>query len=201
MKTGLKNVLLPTLFTIIWILLNIVTPDSGSTILFNIVTSVNNVGSETLFNPEENEDNGLWKFLQSKVSYCLHMYFLWRHHLSPNKSENGQDSDSDWFTYCIDIIIICLLTLLFSLQYFSESWIGNDNNFLLPNPFLFGATPRQRVWARERSRTTTTWLTIFACLAHCVAHSEFRVRNEDRLEIHVKLFVNADSNPYPAWSG
>jgi hypothetical protein len=40
----------------------------------------------------------------------------------------------DSHNYCVsDIIIICLLTLLFSLQYFSESWIGNDNNFLLPN--------------------------------------------------------------------
>jgi hypothetical protein len=34
-------------------------------------------------------------FLQSKVSCCLHMHFLWRHHLPPDKSENGQDSDSD----------------------------------------------------------------------------------------------------------
>jgi hypothetical protein len=34
MKTGLNNVLLPTLFTVVN---NIVTPDSGSTILFNIV--------------------------------------------------------------------------------------------------------------------------------------------------------------------
>jgi hypothetical protein len=39
-------------------------------------------------------DNGLWNFPQSKVSCCLHMYFLWRHHLSHNKSENDQDSDS-----------------------------------------------------------------------------------------------------------
>jgi hypothetical protein len=36
-------------------------------------------------------DNGLWNFLQSKVSCCLHMYFLWRYHLSRNKSENDQD--------------------------------------------------------------------------------------------------------------
>jgi hypothetical protein len=32
-------------------------------------------------------DNGLWNFLHSKVPCCLHMYFLWRHHLSPNKSK------------------------------------------------------------------------------------------------------------------
>jgi hypothetical protein len=31
----------------------------------------------------------------SKVSCCLHMYFLWRHHLPPDKSENDQGSDSD----------------------------------------------------------------------------------------------------------
>ena len=104
-------------------------------------------------------DNCLRNFLQSKVSCCLHMYFLWRHHLPPDKSENDQDRDSDWFTYCIDI---WLLTLLFSLQYLSESCFGNDNKFLLPNSwvvlffiyptfthskfclpntFLFGATP------------------------------------------------------------
>jgi hypothetical protein len=26
-------------------------------------------------------DNCLWNFLQSKASCCLHMYFLWGHHL------------------------------------------------------------------------------------------------------------------------
>jgi hypothetical protein len=36
-------------------------------------------------------DNCLCNFLQSKVSCCLHMYFLWRHHLPPDKSENDQD--------------------------------------------------------------------------------------------------------------
>jgi hypothetical protein len=76
-------------------------------------------------------DNCLCNFLQSKVSCCLHMYFLWRHHLPPDKSENDRDSDSDRFTYCIDIR---LLKLLFSLQYLSESCFGNDNHFLLPNP-------------------------------------------------------------------
>jgi hypothetical protein len=75
-------------------------------------------------------DNGLWNFLQSKVSCCLHMYFLWKHNLF---CENDQDSDSDWFTYCIDK---WLLTLLFSLQYFSGSCFGNDNKFLLLNPWV-----------------------------------------------------------------
>jgi hypothetical protein len=78
-------------------------------------------------------DNCLCNFLQSKISCCLHMYFLWRHHLPPDKSENDQDSDSDWFTYCIDI---WLSTLLFTLQYLSESCFGNDNKFLLPNPWV-----------------------------------------------------------------
>jgi hypothetical protein len=66
----------------------------------------------------------LWA--RSKVSCCLHMYFLQRHQLPPDKSENNQDSDSDWFIYYIDI---WLLTLPFSLQYLSESWFGNYNIF------------------------------------------------------------------------
>ena len=53
--------------------------------------------------------------------------------LDPNKSENYQDIDFDWFTYCIDM---WLLTLLFSLQYLSESCFGNDIKFLLPNPWV-----------------------------------------------------------------
>ena len=77
----------------------------------------------------------LFKFLQFKVSCCLHMYFLWRHHLPPDKSENDQDSDSDWwFTYCIDI---WLLTLLFGFQYVSASCFGNDNTFLIVPIELF----------------------------------------------------------------
>jgi hypothetical protein len=48
-------------------------------------------------------DNCLCNFLQSKVSCCLHMYFLWRHHLPPDKSANDQDSDSDWFTILCNI--------------------------------------------------------------------------------------------------
>jgi hypothetical protein len=78
-------------------------------------------------------DNCLCNFLQCKVSCCLHMYFLWRHHLPPDKSENDQDSDSDWFTYCK---YMWLLTLLFSLQYLSESCFGNDNKCLIPNPWV-----------------------------------------------------------------
>jgi hypothetical protein len=56
-------------------------------------------------------------YIQCKVSCCLHMYFLWRQHFPPDKSENDQDNDSDWCTYCIDIRP---LTLLFSLQYLSD---------------------------------------------------------------------------------
>jgi hypothetical protein len=37
----------------------------------------------------------LCNFLQYKFSRCLHMYFLWRHHLPPDKSGNDQDSGSD----------------------------------------------------------------------------------------------------------
>jgi hypothetical protein len=65
---------------------------------------------------------------------CTCTFFGDMHYLSPNKSENSdQDSDSDWFIYCIDI---WLLTFLFSFQYFSESCFGNDNKFLLPNPWV-----------------------------------------------------------------
>jgi hypothetical protein len=67
-----------------------------------------------------------------------------------------------YIIYCIDLHIIWLLPLLFSLQYLSESCFGNDNKSLspnpwivlffhfpiltqnfefIPNPFLFGATP------------------------------------------------------------
>jgi hypothetical protein len=52
-------------------------------------------------------DNCLCNFLQYKVSCCLHMYFLWRHHLPPDKSENDQDIVTliEWFTYCIGITV------------------------------------------------------------------------------------------------
>jgi hypothetical protein len=97
-------------------------------------------------------DNCLCNF-----SCCLHMDFLWRYHLLPDKSENRQDSDSDWFTYCIDTWLVTLIfSRIFSLQYLSESCFGNDNKFhlsnvlltqkskfCLPNPFLFGATHKQ----------------------------------------------------------
>jgi hypothetical protein len=81
-------------------------------------------------------DNGLWNFLQSKVSCCLHMYFLWRYHLSPNKSENDQEIVTLIDSHIVLTYDWLLLKLLFSLQYFSESCFGNDNKFLLPNPWV-----------------------------------------------------------------
>jgi hypothetical protein len=80
-------------------------------------------------------DNCLCNFVQSKVSCCLHMYFLWSHHLPPDKN---------WrmikIVTLIDlhIVLICiwLLILPFTLQYLSESCFGNDNKFLLPNPWV-----------------------------------------------------------------
>ena len=49
MKTGLNNVLLPTLFIAINnIENNIVTPDSGSTILFNIVDKCEQRGQQNI---------------------------------------------------------------------------------------------------------------------------------------------------------
>jgi hypothetical protein len=70
-------------------------------------------------------------FFSLKFMLSAHV-LSWRHHLPPDISENDQDSDSDWFTDCIDIRP---LTLLFSLQKSSESCFGNDNRFLIPNPW------------------------------------------------------------------
>jgi hypothetical protein len=48
MKTVLNNVLLPTLFIAVTILNNIVTPDSGSTTLFNIVDKCDQRGQQNI---------------------------------------------------------------------------------------------------------------------------------------------------------
>ena len=48
LRTGLKNVLLPTLLTVVN---NNVTPTHAQQYCFILLTTVNNVGSETLFNP------------------------------------------------------------------------------------------------------------------------------------------------------
>jgi hypothetical protein len=76
-----------------------------------------------------------------KVSCCLHMYFLWRHHLPPDKSENDQDSDSDWFTYCIESIDMWLLALLFITQpvVFHLPNLLLTENFVYPT--LLSSTP------------------------------------------------------------
>jgi hypothetical protein len=93
-------------------------------------------------------DNSLWYFLQSNVSFCLHMYFLWRHPLPPNKWGNYQDIvtliDShivltyDCWHMTVDILpyLTYWWLLHLSLQYFSESCFGNDNKFLSPNPWV-----------------------------------------------------------------
>jgi hypothetical protein len=77
--------------------------------------------------------------LKFKVSCCLHMYFLWRHHLPRNKSENDQDSDSDWlidwFTYCIEIYNCWHCFLVFNI-WVSRHALDHDNNFLLPNSWV-----------------------------------------------------------------
>jgi hypothetical protein len=91
-------------------------------------------------------DNCLCNFPQSKVSCCLHMYFLWS-------------------TICLlrnrKMIKMVTLIHLHIVFYFKSSCFGNDNKFLLPipwvvlfftyptfyskfclpNPFLFGTTP------------------------------------------------------------
>ena len=54
----------------------------------------------------------------------------------PRLHETGTKSNRDHFV-SVSILLTydcCELTLLFSLQYLSESCFGNDNAFLLPNP-------------------------------------------------------------------
>jgi hypothetical protein len=70
------------------------------------------------------------------------------------KSENDQDSDSCRliYIYCIDI---WLLTLLFSLQYLSESRFENDNKFLLPNLWV-----ALNIFHLQTNR-------MFSCEQHC----------------------------------
>jgi hypothetical protein len=82
----------------------------------------------------ENHSRWVCNFLQSKVSCCLHMYFLWRHHFPSDKSENDHDNDSDLH---ILLTYIWLFALLFSFQYLSESCFGNDNEFSYPTLELF----------------------------------------------------------------
>jgi hypothetical protein len=62
------------------------------------------------------------------------MYFLSRHHLPPEKSENDQDSDSDWFTLYWHMTVDIAF---YSLQYLSESCFGNDKKFYCPTLELF----------------------------------------------------------------
>jgi hypothetical protein len=55
------------------ILNNIVTPDSGSTVLFNIVwTSVTNVGSATLFNPVKQQAHYVCIHIDATLYTLLH---------------------------------------------------------------------------------------------------------------------------------
>jgi hypothetical protein len=70
-----------------------------------------------------------------------------------DKSENDQDSDSDWFTYCIEIWILTFniwvshaleMTIHFynptlELFCFSFTQPSSHSKFCLHNPFLFGA--------------------------------------------------------------
>jgi hypothetical protein len=69
-----------------------------------------------------------------KVSFCLHMYFLWRHNLAPDKLENDQD-----IVTLIDLHIVltydcCHCFLAFYI--FEWEYLRNDNNFLLPNTWV-----------------------------------------------------------------
>ena len=68
----------------------------------------------------------IWKIESRKCPFPAH----------PENMDNKfvwPDSDSDWFTYCIDI---WLSTLLFSLQYLSVYHVLEMTTHLLPNPLL-----------------------------------------------------------------
>jgi hypothetical protein len=93
-----------------------------------------------------------------KVSCCLHMYFLWRHHLPPDKSENDQDSDSDWFTYCIQSIDMWLLALLFITQPVS-CFVFHLPNLLLTENFVYPTL---------LSSTPASYPGAFVCLRHSI---------------------------------
>ena len=61
LRTRLNNVVLPTLFKVVD---NIVTPNSGSTILFNVVDNYEqNVGSTTLFNAVILQAHNFWPWI------------------------------------------------------------------------------------------------------------------------------------------
>jgi hypothetical protein len=107
-------------------------------------------------------DNGLWNFLQSKVACYLHMYFLWRHHLSRSQQIGKWSRYWLWLIYilywhiydcwhCFLVSNISVshaleMTINFyypTLELFSFSFTQpfTYSKFRLPNPFLFGATP------------------------------------------------------------
>ena len=141
----------------------------------------------------------LWNFLQSKVSCCLHMYFLWRHHLPRDQSENDQDSDSDWLIdWLIDLRIVltydcwhCFLVFNIWVSHALEMTINfyyptlesfcfsftqpcTHSKFGLPNPFLFGASPHHKYWPLHYflTLTTTIWCTISACM--CLVNPTYK---------------------------
>ena len=103
----------------------------------------------------------------------MRVYFLWRRHFPPDKSDNDQDSDSQ-LIYIL-YTDIWLLTLLFSLKYLSESCFENDNTFLLyptvelfcfpfclHNPFLFGTTPHPTSQAKSQWFSIKLFLSLLA---------------------------------------
>jgi hypothetical protein len=66
------------------------------------------------FCEQEHTINGKYRKFSMVSLCCVHMYFLRRHHLPPDKSENNQDStssDSDWFTYSIDKWLLKLFSV------------------------------------------------------------------------------------------
>jgi hypothetical protein len=74
-------------------------------------------------------------FCSLKVSCCLHMYFLWRHHLSPNNRKMIK------IVTLIDSHIVltneCWQYIAFQSPIFLWVRLWKDNKFLLPNPWAF----------------------------------------------------------------
>jgi hypothetical protein len=101
--------------------------------------------------------NCLCNFLQSKVSYCLHMYFLWRHHLPPDNSDWLIDlhivlTYDCWHCFLIfNIWVSHALEMTINFYYPTPEFFCflftkpfTHSKFCLPNPFLFGATPHHK---------------------------------------------------------
>jgi hypothetical protein len=107
-------------------------------------------------------DNCSCNFLQCKVSCCLHMYFLWRHHLPPDNSKNDQIDLYILLTYdcwhcflVFNIWVSHALEMTINFYYptlelfcFSFAQPFTHSKFCLPNPFLFAINNEMKIMLR-----------------------------------------------------